>query len=106
MRCPGHERLELGVDSAGRLHVLAREAQLRDLYAVEAWTNAHRELIARACADHWIDTTAIPVRHVFTDEPASLADLHGCDLRLHVLAPVTVAGRRGWYAAPLNALVR
>ncbi len=106
VRCPGHERLELGVDSAGRLHVLAREAQLRDLYAVEAWTNAHRELIARACADHWIDTTAIPVRHVFTDEPASLADLHGCDLRLHVLAPVTVAGRRGWYAAPLNALVR
>jgi len=106
VRCPGHERLELGVDSAGRLHVLAREAQLRDLYAVEAWANAHRELIARACTDQWIDTTAIPVRHVFTDEPASLADLHGCELRLHVLAPVTVAGRRGWYAAPLNALVR
>jgi len=40
---------------------------------------------------------------VFTDRPASLADLHGCDLRLHLLTPITVDGRRGWYHAPLNA---
>ena len=31
-----------------------------------------------------------------------LANLHGADLRLHVLAPVDVEGRRGWYSAPLN----
>jgi hypothetical protein len=106
VRCPGHERLELGVDAAGRLHVIARHEQLRELHVVEAWARAHRELIARACPEHWIDPAAGTVCHVFTDEPAAVADLHGSALRLHVLAPVFVDGRQGWYAAPLNAAIR
>ncbi len=40
--------------------------------------------------------------HLFSDQPARLADLHGTGLQLHVLAPVTVEGRQGWYTAPLN----
>jgi hypothetical protein len=106
VRCPGHEKLELGIDASGRLHVIAGEAQLRELHVVEAWARAHREIIGRACPGHWIDPAARTVCHVFTDEPASLADLHGSDLRLHVLAPVFVDGKQGWYAAPLNAAVR
>ena len=102
VRCPGRERLELAVDPAGRFHVIAREEDMRDLHVVAAWARAHRELIERACPGHWIDPAGPTVLHVFTDEPASLADLHGSDLRLHVLAPVTVEGRQGWYAAPLN----
>ncbi len=105
-RSPGHERLEIAVDPAGRLHVLAHEQDMRGLSVVAAWAVAHAELIARAFPDRWIDPTANPVLHVFTDRPASLADLHGSDLRLHVLAPVDVDGRRGWYHAPLNADVR
>jgi hypothetical protein len=103
VRCPGHERLELAIDPAGRLHVVAREEQMRQLHVVEAWARAHRELIGRACPGHWIDPAAGTVCHVFTDRPATVADLHGSELRLHVLAPVDVEGRRGWYAAPLNA---
>ncbi len=106
VRCPGHERLEIAADAAGRLHVIAREADMRDLHVVEAWARAHRELIAKACPGHWLDPSARTVCHVFTEHPATLADLHGSDLRLHVLAPVTVEGRRGWYAAPLNKAVR
>ena len=106
VRCPGHERLELGVDPAGRLHVIARHEQMRELHVVEAWASAHRELIGKACPQQWIDPAARTVCHVFTAEPAAVADLHGSALRLHVLAPVFVDGRQGWYAAPLNAAVR
>ncbi len=101
--CPGHEQLELAVDAAGRLHVIAHEQEMRWLHVVAAWAGAHAEIIGRSCPGHWIDAAAVPVLHVFTDRPASLGDLHGCDLRLHVLTPVTVDGRRGWYHAPLNA---
>ncbi len=103
VRCPGHEQLELGVDPAGRLNVITRETHLRAAHVVEAWARTHREIIARACQGTWIDPAGRTVLHVFTDRPASLADLHGSDLRLHVLAPVDVEGRRGWYHAPLNA---
>jgi hypothetical protein len=105
-RCPGHERLELGVDPAGRLHVIAREGQLRELHVVEAWAGTHRELIGKANPLHWIDPAAATVCHVITDEPPKVADLHGSRLRLHVLAPVFVDGKQGWYAAPLNDPLR
>ena len=42
------------------------------------------------------------VRHVFTDDPLRVADLHGADAHLHLLTPVTIDGRQGWYAAELN----
>lgn len=103
VRCPGHEQLELAVDAAGRLHVIVREQEMRWLHVVAAWAGKHAGIIGRSCPGHWIDAAAAPVLHVFTDRPASLADLHGCDLRLHLLTPVTVDGRRGWYHAPLNA---
>lgn len=102
VRCPGHELVELGVDKSGRIHVLAREAQLRDLRIVETWAKAHRELIAMACPDQQFDPAGKIVSHVFTDTPATVADLHASDLHLHVLTPVMVEGRQGWYAAPLN----
>jgi hypothetical protein len=75
---------------------------MRDLHVVEAWTKSHRELIALACPQHAINHSHKTVSHVFTPEPASLADLHGSGLRLHVLAPVNVNGQTAWYAAALN----
>ncbi len=102
VRCPGHELVELGVDQSGRIHVLARETQLRELRIVETWAKAHRELIAMACPDCEFDPAGKVVSHVFTDTPATVADLHASDLHLHVLTPVMVQGRQGWYAAPLN----
>lgn len=102
IRSPGHERVELAIDGAGRLHLLGREQSLREMRCVEGWTKAHRELIAMACPQHKIDHAAKIICHVFSAQPASLGDLHGSDLRLHVLAPVVVNGQTGWYAAPLN----
>ncbi len=106
VRCPGHERLELAVDKTGRLHLITLEPHLRELAVVRSWARAHRELIGMACREQLIDPAAEAVCHVVSDRPASLADLHGSDLRLHVLAPVTVEGKQGWYAAPLNTDLR
>ena len=104
VRMPGHERIEIAADSAGRLHVVGHEQSLRELRLVEQWTRTHRELLIMACPQHPIDSLAAPHCHVFTDRPSSLADLHGADLSLHVLAPVVVNGSTGWYAAALNAV--
>jgi hypothetical protein len=102
IRCPNHERIEIAVDREGRMHLLGRETAMRDLHVVDAWTKSHRELIAMACPQHCINHAHKTVLHVFTPEPASLADLHGSGLRLHVLAPVSVSGQTAWYAAALN----
>ena len=92
------------MDGRGRLHLLTKEESLRELLIVEPWAKAHRELLALACAEHLIDPRARIVRHVFTAEPATVADLHQADLRLHVLAPVKVKGETAWYSAPLNTV--
>jgi hypothetical protein len=103
VRCPGHERIELALDGDGRFHLLCREDAMRELHLVEAWTCSHRELLAMALHGLRLDASAKPVLHVFTEAPVTLADLHGSSLHLHVLAPVVVEGKTGWYAAPLNA---
>jgi hypothetical protein len=102
VRCPHSEHVELAVDSLGGLHLLARESHLREIGIVESWAKSHRELLVMALPDHGIDPSQRLTSHVFTDQPSSVADLHGTDLKLHVLAPVEVEGRRGWYAAALN----
>ncbi len=105
VRPPDHERIELAVDERGRMHLLARESSLRELPVVEQWAHAHRELLAMACTQHRIDPAAgTAVCHVFTSEPATVADLHGSDWHLHVLAPVTLGDRTAWYSAPLNVV--
>lgn len=101
-RCPGRETVELAADASGRLHLLVREDGLRDLTFVERWAVAHRELLAMACPVLRQLRPGTVRGHVFTEEPLRVADLHGTDLQLHVLAPVEVEGRQGWYAAALN----
>ena len=103
-RCPNHEQVELALDGGGRIHLLTKEESLRELLIVEPWAKAHRELLALACPEHRIEPRARIVRHVFTAEPATVADLHQTDLRLHVLAPVKVKGETAWYSAPLNTV--
>ena len=83
--------------------MIAPHDRMRELHVVDAWARAHLELIGRACPDHIVDPAARTVCHVITREPVAVADLHGSDLRLHVLAPVVVDGKQGWYAAPLTA---
>src|SRR5204862_6923919 len=102
VRSPGHERIEIAVDGEGQVHVLGFEKSMREMRIVEHWVKSHREILAMACAGHPIDTLGTTQCHVFTDTPATVADLHGTGLRLHVLAAVAVNGQTGWYCAPLS----
>jgi hypothetical protein len=104
VRAPGHERIEIAVDNAGVLHLLARDNLLRELPVVERWAHAHRELIAMACPQHRIDQAGRTLCHVFASEPLKVADLHSSNLRLHVLAAVSVGEKTAWYSAPLNVV--
>lgn len=101
-RCPNHERIELAVGRTGRVHLLGHVQDLRNMHYVQSWAKLHHELLSMACPNVTIDPAARPVCHVFTDKPVDVSDLHGCDLKLHVLAPVDANGQRAWYAAPLN----
>ena len=103
LRCPGQDCVEIAVDQDGRLHALADEGNLRGLLIVLQWMRRHATLVASAAAPEPVDARIEPAGHVFTDEPARVADLHGGDLHLHLLAPIRAEARGGWYAAPLNA---
>ncbi len=101
-RCPGQENIELALDESGGLHLLAGDGDLRNMLAVKGWARALGELLSMACPEHEMDVAAEIECHLFTDEPMKVADLLEGDIHLHLLAPVMVEGKQGWYAAPLN----
>ena len=55
-----------------------------------------------ACSGIQINKTAVPVQHLFTSIAASVADLQGSGVRLHLLTEVEVEGKMGVFCTPLN----
>jgi hypothetical protein len=106
VRPPGHKDIEIAIDSDGRIHLLGYEQTLREMQVVRRWARDHHELLTLVCPQHRekSQTPRPPICHIFTDRPDALADLHGADFCLHVLAPVNVNGQTAWYSAPLNRL--
>ena len=102
VRCPDHEEVELALDGDGGLHVLANADDLRAASIVFAWIERHRELIAMACGAVQLAAEREPMRHLFTSDAASVADLQGSGIRLHLLTEVEVDGHRGPFCTPLN----
>lgn len=109
-RCPHQPRVQLALDAAGRLHLLAqtgislREAAL-DLLEVVQWAKAHQPLLELTRRDLAWDRDAQPVAHLFTDQAiaaVTMARQVGDLLRLHLLQAVEVAGQITWAASPLN----
>jgi len=101
-RCPEHNHVELAVDMDGRLHVLADADDLRDVAIVSAWIVRHGSLLAMACGGLKLAEGVTPVQHIFTDDAVAVADLHGTDVRMHLLAEVQVKGATGIFCTPLN----
>ena len=101
-RCPEHDHVELAVDMNGRLHVLADANDLRDVAIVSAWIVRHGSLLAMACGGLKLTEGTTPVQHIFTDDAVAVADLHGTDVRMHLLAEVQVEGATGIFCTPLN----
>jgi len=122
--CPDAADVEIAVDTRGALHLIAWEDRFRALFIAEIWTRKNRALIARACPEHAIlcdhspspagagavipahagiqsSAAPAPILHLVASEPSKLIDLHGGPIRLHLLAPVDIDGKTGWYAAAL-----
>jgi len=103
IRCPYALAIEFGVDDSGSLHLLAHAASaakqdsaLADLLVAASWAAAHAALLGAR------QGTPRPVMHVFTDQPKRSRRLLDTDVRVHVLAPVSVGAHTGWYCAELN----
>ncbi|MCC6322870.1 MAG: hypothetical protein IT438_15710 [Phycisphaerales bacterium] len=109
--CPYAGGVEFGLDDRHGLHLMIRDTDvgnqaeggnggLGKLMTAAAWAEAHRPLIAAALG------TAIgparPMLHLFTAKPRQARGLLDTDVRFHILAPVTVGGKVGWYCAELN----
>lgn len=115
--CPYAEGVEFALDESGRLHVLGRldtsradEAALRDLMVASEWVQAHAPLLklagpslrrgAETGGD--LDLSNGPVMHLFSSEPKKVRRLLETDVRVHLLSPVCVGGKSGWFCTPLN----
>ncbi|MFN7020882.1 MAG: hypothetical protein ACK4WH_06095 [Phycisphaerales bacterium] len=103
--CPYASEVQFAVGEGGTLHILGHargddEGMPGRLMAASAWAEAHKGLIDAALGVRTSDQR--PRLHLFTERPVSARALLDTDVRVHVLAPVTVDGKVGWYCAELN----
>lgn len=115
-RCPYAGEVELAVAHDGTAHLFVRDGSrgiaaatgaepdgVGLLLAAAAWSVAHATLIGLASpGEPAIDPDRRPVLHLMTDRPARARRLLDADLRIHLLAPVEVEGRHGWFCTDLN----
>lgn len=100
--CPYHPKVELGVDAAGRLHLVASHHRIAEVEATAAWIGDHAALLRLACpgiAAHGTDA----IVDLVTDRPSEVLALQHSRIRLHLVARVTLGGEAGWLRLPLNA---
>lgn len=104
LRCPDAPRVELALDDEGDLHLLSNCGceSLASLSQARAWAERHLELLR--LADSRLRGLAPQAEgtHVLVRSAPKGRPLLDMPLRVHLLAPVEVQGRRGWFCTPLN----
>jgi hypothetical protein len=107
--CPYAPTIELALDDTGGMHLLAGadagpNEGLAGMMAVSTWAIQHERLIELASAGvgRALDPTAPVTQHLFTADARRVRALLDAPIRLHLIAPVTVDGRRGWFCTELN----
>jgi len=100
-RCPYAEGVELAMDGAGRLHLLcaAEASSVAGLLAAKQWAAVHAPLLSAA---HGQLDARDAVLHLMTSDVARVRRVLDTPIRVHLLAPVEVEGRQGWFCTPLN----
>ncbi len=104
-RCPYAESIEMAIDGDGGLHLLTKASReaVESLLIVAEWARAHARLLSHTIPRGLrLNAQRDIARHVFTDEPAAARRLCDLPIRVHLLAPVTVEGRTGWFCTALN----
>ncbi len=107
VRCPYATGIEVAIDGAGRLHLLARakaasseESTLAALLIASSWAETHAGILASSLGKQ--HSTVRPTLHLFTDQPKHSRRLLETNLRVHLLAEVHVGSERAWYCTDLN----
>ena len=86
LECPVDHRIELALDGARRLHLVALESSLRNLRAAEAWATGNHSILHAA-----IPGGLAPFEHrgirfdVLVEDAANSSDLQKTGLFLHLL---------------------
>ena len=113
-RCPQHPEVELVLDEAGGLHLLARhqiaagESVADTLYALldaRGWVDQHVSLLSLTQKQLRFDMQIRPVVHLFTDDArGGAAMVANCArfVKLHLLAQVSVGKDTAYYCTKLN----
>jgi hypothetical protein len=110
-RCPLHPAIQLAIDAAGRLHVLAHaegkaiRPAIADLFAAAAWAQQNAALLSSPAPTDPPPGAGIPGAgvHLFVDQPKVVADFVATSaVHLHLLLPITVADRTTWHHVELN----
>jgi hypothetical protein len=106
LRCPYADGIEIALDAAGSLHLLARstsesadDTALAALLVASSWAESHGALLAPALGGRIGER---PTLHLFTDRPKKSRRLLETNLRVHLLAPIAIDGRSGWFCTELN----
>jgi hypothetical protein len=99
--CPYASEIELARDESGRLHLLAlaKSGSIGELLSARAWATVHAQLLSAACSP--LDARDA-ILHLMTSDVPSVRRLLESSIRVHLLAPVDVDGRKGWFCTPLN----
>ena len=118
--CPYAPGVELALDPAGGLHLLVRtepedgedseQRALSQLLVAGSWVEAHAMLLGPALAQAGapaafarpMHESCKPALHLFTDRPKRSRRLLETDVRVHLLARVSIGGQSGWYCTELN----
>lgn len=103
--CPYAPQVQFATDADGRLHILASQpadasAALEPLTVAAAWATSHAPLLRAAIGG--APLVVPPTLHLFVDQPRDVRRLLDADIRIHLLAPATVAGCTQWLCRDLN----
>ena len=100
--CPVAERVELAVDEAGGLHLLAwwdGEAAA-DLMKARVWAGINLPLLARLAS---LDASKRRATlHAVCDSVGTAADLRGAEVTVHLAQPISAATANGWVTASVE----
>lgn len=107
LQCPYAPGVELALDAHGGLHLLTRsassasdDAAIGTLMVASSWAESHSQLLVASGLP--VTLGGRPTLHLFTDEPKRSRRLLETSIRVHLLAPIALGGRTGWFCTELN----
>lgn len=101
--CPVAPAVELAIDPAGRLHLVAwwsPEAP-GQLLKAGAWARVNLPLLAKVCPG-LLGTQGAPAQHLVCVDLAVAADLHGSGALVHLAMPAPRTTTAGWVCGRVN----